>query len=613
MAVPLTRVPSARSRLLRQDSGDGGDKIARVIEKLSKAVAERDYYGALQIYRTVVQRKFDADDIAGGTHLLVLGARTLAAAGKYAECFDLGDMLLKIFADTGRVLPVNVFTASAIIAVADAVRPPAPSEPTSAGQQLVTADRLPLTAKAAFCKRALRWATANARCAVSTGALSRQNSASGGAARGGAGSGAPSSAGIDAADPEWPFAALMGSGTGSASTSASPAAATEPASVPLALQPRSEPSSPQRAKRILAALYLAAARAARDAAMASLAESILTVSGSGSGSTSGSSAAKSPTAGAGAGADAAASSGTDAASARTPLASLQALSTHLADAEAAFVHSGDAAGGGDIQAAIECRDADAALVRWSQLYARFASAAAAAAAAASSDGLPGAGAASTAAAAAAVAAVPGPAAVPACASPAASPMVEYAGMCLSLCLAAYRREADFFLAKPALQLASMGSLRDANAFAGAFAAGIMALMAAQAEAGWGSKAASADAAARAAAEAVAAATTLAPPTPTGTGSGDGDGEGVGAGVGSDGWNNAEARRLGAAALALMRAQSAAFSLPAPEAHPPLPAAMVLGTPLAHFTGFALQAMEVRTCPMPLAVTCSNRERLNSNL
>lgn len=177
-------------------------------------------------------------------------------------------------------------------------------------------------------------------------------------------------------------------------------------------------------------------------------------------------------------------------------------------------------------------------------------------------------------------------------------MAEYAAACLSLCLAAYRREADFFLAKPALQLAAMGSLRDANAYAAAFAAGVAALMAAQAAAGWGGKAASPEAAARAAAEAVAAASTIAPPPPA---------SGSAAAEGADAWADAGVRALGAAVLSLMRAQSAAFGLPSPEAHPPLPASLVLGTPLSHFTGFALQAMEVRrvllSCPCVVLPLC----------
>jgi len=98
-----------------------GDKVARVVDKLSRAVAEKDYYGALQMYRTVVQRKFDGGDVPGGTHLLVLGARTLAAAGKYMECFDLGDMLLKVFSDAARQLSLNSFTAAALLAVLDSV------------------------------------------------------------------------------------------------------------------------------------------------------------------------------------------------------------------------------------------------------------------------------------------------------------------------------------------------------------------------------------------------------------------------------------------------------------------------------------------------------------
>jgi hypothetical protein len=188
------------------------DKTARIISKLGDALASGDYYGALQITRTAVQRKFDGNHVVEGTNLLLLAARTLAAAGKYREAFDLGDMLLKIAAsehgEKRPPMPLSPFMASAVAALINGV---VAGLPAKAKNQLVTNDHVALAARAAFAKRALRWATANAK-------------------------------------------------TGSA------IAADDAAR----LQPDAAPRATADAKRLLSVVYLIAARAFRDAALSSL-------------------------------------------------------------------------------------------------------------------------------------------------------------------------------------------------------------------------------------------------------------------------------------------------------------------------------------------------------
>ncbi len=122
----------------------------------------------------------------------------------------------------------------------------------------------------------------------------------------------------------------------------------------------------------------------------------------------------------------------------------EALSALIADAAGAFVHAGDAADAGEAVAGDDGdASGDAAVAQWTAVAALLAGSAAA----------------------------PPPPPPP---PPPRAPMAEFARFQLTLALFAFRREADFFLARPPLQLAALGSLRDANRFRDAAVAAVAA-------------------------------------------------------------------------------------------------------------------------------------------
>ena len=55
-------------------------KIARTLANLSAALASGDFYGALQMYRTLVKRKLDAGLLPEACQMVTQGAGALVAA-----------------------------------------------------------------------------------------------------------------------------------------------------------------------------------------------------------------------------------------------------------------------------------------------------------------------------------------------------------------------------------------------------------------------------------------------------------------------------------------------------------------------------------------------------
>ena len=74
---------------------DKSEKAARTLLKLEASLAAGDYYGALQLYRTIVKRQLDAGDFDAGAALVASGVAALARHGRAPEGADLYDMLIK--------------------------------------------------------------------------------------------------------------------------------------------------------------------------------------------------------------------------------------------------------------------------------------------------------------------------------------------------------------------------------------------------------------------------------------------------------------------------------------------------------------------------------------
>lgn len=377
--MPALRLSLKRSlkRPLRM-----AEKLARTIAKLGDALAAGDHYGALQMYRTAIQRKYDGGHNAEATNLLLLGARTLAAAGKYRECFDLGDMFLKIAAsehgEKRPPLPLSVFAASAVCVLVDSVVA-GPSDSTKRKNQLVTNDHVALAARAAFAKRALRWAAANAKTNTK-------------------------------------------------------AAAEESDETAARLQPDAAPKQASQAKKLLALVYLTAARAFRDAALASLhsfMRNVLEARSSSSSSSSSTTASATP-------------------------AKLEVVSSFIHDAESSYLHAGDAPASGSVLKSADIslpessssttssgdEEEDLALKEWRRISEKL-SASSSPATSATAAGAFGGGKGHT-------------LALP--------PMLDFSTFMALLAMHAYRSETEIFACKPVLHLAAMGSLRDANRY-----------------------------------------------------------------------------------------------------------------------------------------------------
>jgi len=102
--------------------------MSKQAEKLEAALAAGDFYGALQMYRTVIKRKVDSDALEEATKLLVGGACTLNAHGKASEATDLGTMLLKtIFEAKERPLDEASVVAVETISASFPSPPPPPA------------------------------------------------------------------------------------------------------------------------------------------------------------------------------------------------------------------------------------------------------------------------------------------------------------------------------------------------------------------------------------------------------------------------------------------------------------------------------------------------------
>ena len=77
------------------------DKQARTLAKLETALASGDYYGALQLYRTLVKRQLDAGAFTAAASLVASGVGALARHARAPEGADLIDMLVKTLAASG--------------------------------------------------------------------------------------------------------------------------------------------------------------------------------------------------------------------------------------------------------------------------------------------------------------------------------------------------------------------------------------------------------------------------------------------------------------------------------------------------------------------------------
>lgn len=108
--------------------------------KLERALESGDYYGALQLYRTVCKRKIDSKSFDEARELLLAGVQTLLRSGKAAEALDLADMLLKALL-SAHAIPLTQAVTDALQGVISLV------PPASAALGL------------RFAKAAIRWAS----------------------------------------------------------------------------------------------------------------------------------------------------------------------------------------------------------------------------------------------------------------------------------------------------------------------------------------------------------------------------------------------------------------------------------------------------------------------
>ena len=149
-------------------------KLARVLAQLEEALGRGDFYAALQMYRTVASRKFDAGAVADARALVVQGARALAAKGKVHEAADLGDLMIKTLDTRGK--PVCADDVAACEAVADCLEVSGVAAPAGASSgrasassggagAAASAEARARLARVTFLQSALRWAKHSPRLA----------------------------------------------------------------------------------------------------------------------------------------------------------------------------------------------------------------------------------------------------------------------------------------------------------------------------------------------------------------------------------------------------------------------------------------------------------------
>ena len=100
-------------------SSEKSEKSARILLKLEASLAAGDFYGALQLYRTIVKRQLDAGEFDSAAALVASGVAALARHGRAPEGADLYDMLIKtLLADANATAePMRV---AALVRAADA-------------------------------------------------------------------------------------------------------------------------------------------------------------------------------------------------------------------------------------------------------------------------------------------------------------------------------------------------------------------------------------------------------------------------------------------------------------------------------------------------------------
>jgi len=97
-----SNAPTSEKALFTMSAASDKDaKAARTLSKLEAALASGDFYGALQLYRTIVKRQLDAGAFADAAALVASGVGALARHGRAAEGADLYEMLVKTLDATG--------------------------------------------------------------------------------------------------------------------------------------------------------------------------------------------------------------------------------------------------------------------------------------------------------------------------------------------------------------------------------------------------------------------------------------------------------------------------------------------------------------------------------
>jgi len=78
--------------------------VQRTLSNLQAALEKGDYYGALQMYRTLVKRKLDSGSMDESSVMVREGASALVQSGRFAEGADLFDLFVKSYESTEEVI-----------------------------------------------------------------------------------------------------------------------------------------------------------------------------------------------------------------------------------------------------------------------------------------------------------------------------------------------------------------------------------------------------------------------------------------------------------------------------------------------------------------------------
>ena len=146
------------------------DKAAKVLAQLQVSLAAGDFYSALQMYRTVAIRRFDAGAVDEFRSLVVSGARALASHGKPSEAADLGDLLIKTL--DAKKVPIDSKDVDAVLDVSACLTDGGgvvDQSSRSSSAHVKTASEIKAHAiRVSFLQSALRWAKSSPRSASSS-------------------------------------------------------------------------------------------------------------------------------------------------------------------------------------------------------------------------------------------------------------------------------------------------------------------------------------------------------------------------------------------------------------------------------------------------------------